>query len=139
MLDSYDASKVTLTSQSRANNILTCNLNAHGFLPGETVRILGGSPEVLNIFGKVLTATANSFTVASEGAAGAVAGTVTVSRNNNMFATPLLLTTTGGTASGANISGTAAANIRVNQSGTFGAVAAVAAVGAVGVVGEVVI
>lgn len=117
--DNYSSSAVTLTSSTRSNGVVTGTLTNHGILLGEKIKIIGGA-EAWNVIAHVTAATTNTLSWLSDGADGAITGTVTVGRNPNMLQTPLLLVATGGIVSGANASGVAAANVRVTQSGTWG-------------------
>lgn len=118
--DNYPSSALTLTSLSRTNSVITAVLASHGFVAGEKIKITGGSSEVLNDLVTVATATSGSFTWNSPGSDGAITGTVIAGRSANLLQTPLLLVATGGTVSGANNSGVAAANVKTTQSGTWG-------------------
>lgn len=93
--DSFSASAVSLSSVSRTSNVVTATAAAHGFRTGEFAKVQGGSGEVLNAWVTVTRGDANTVLFPSVGAAGAIAGTIYLGRNNNLFANPLLTTLDG--------------------------------------------
>lgn len=93
--DSYTGSAVTLSSVSRSGNVVTATASAHGYVTGDRAKVQGGSGEVLNEWVRVTRVDANTVSFASAGADGAIAGTIYLGRNNNLFANPLLTTLDG--------------------------------------------
>lgn len=89
-VDSYSGSAVSLTSVSRTSNVVTATSTAHGFTTGDYAKVYGGSGEFLNAWVTVTVTDANTLTFPSVGSNGAIAGTITLGRNNNLFANPLL-------------------------------------------------
>lgn len=120
--DCFTRSAVTLTSPTRAAGVITATATAHGFRTGDVVKVQGGSGEVLNANVTLTVPDANTIKFFSAGADGAIAGTVRIGRNNNLFDNPLLLTATGGTLSGAT--GTVADGLKAVLNGAMTSVVA---------------
>lgn len=126
-IDCYANSAQTASSLTVTANIATFNLNSHGFRVGESVRIAGATLGFtgLNKQQTIVSAATNSFTFATEAVPdGTASGTITASRNRNIFNNPVLATGTGGAVS-AGVTGTAASLLNVrNQSGAAGGLTA---------------
>lgn len=121
--DSFLDTSVTLTSPTRASNVISATATAHSFHTGDLVKVQGGTSEVLNLNTRLTRLDANTISFPSSGADGAITGTVRVSRCSNLFDNPLLLTATGGTTSG-GASGTVADGIKAVLNGAMTSVVA---------------
>lgn len=89
-VDAFELSDVSMSSVSRTSNVVTATATSHGFVTGEYAKIQGGTSEVLNEITTVTRVDANTISFASTGADGAITGTPTIGRSNNLFANPLL-------------------------------------------------
>lgn len=126
-IDSAQNAGVILSSPTRSAGIVTATATAHGFYTGDIVKAYGGTTPIGGQYVVVTRIDANTITFPLAGSDGAIAGTVRLTRGNNLFPNALLASGSGGTAdSGAT--GTAAANIRVHRlAGTGTVVASVVA------------
>lgn len=111
IIDCHPNSRLTVTSATALDGVVTVNSTAHQYRAGEEFRALGGSQSAANGWFNVASAATNSFAYAAPGVSnGSVTGLL-ISRSRNLFVNPLLQTTTGGTASnpgGNTMSGTVA-------------------------------
>ncbi len=108
------AAAVTLTSVARSGGVVTGTAAAHGYQVGERVKLWGGS-ETFNEYVTITAVAANTVSfITASGADGSITGTIRISRSRNLVPNCILSTTTGGGVFG-SVTGTAAANIRVNS------------------------
>lgn len=136
--DCHANTQLSLTSITRAViNTTTVNVNAtgHKFIVGEPFRVTGSATAAENgVFTVTGVADANNFNYENLGGGATNVSTtnVTVTRNNQAFNNPLLLTVSGGILTGTNLSGTVAGRLKVAASSTSTGVASVAAASAAG-------
>lgn len=138
VLDCHPNSRLTVSSAVAASGVVTVTSTSHKYHVGDEFRALGGSDAAANGWFTVASVpTGNTFTYSAPGVAdGSITGLL-ISRSRNLFANPILSTTSGGvvtTGGGNTLTGTAAGNLSVDvQSGTgLTAAASVAAAANVG-------
>jgi len=127
--DRYIGSALSLTSVSRASNVVTGTSNAHNRSVGEVLKLSGGS-ESFNSYVTLTAVTTNTVSFASTGSDGSITGTILLGGDNNIFDNPTFDTATGGTlvAGSGTCTGTAPSLIKVsNVAGTPATVCSVVA------------
>ena len=117
-----------------SGGVVTVNSTAHGWKVGEQFWASRITQALANgVFNVLSVPDANTLTYFAPGLADAtLGGTITLSKNNNLFVNPLLTTATGGNlnTTGNTITGTVAGNLSVSNHTGAGSLVAVCSVGA---------
>lgn len=97
LIDSHPTSRLTVSSATALNGVVTVNSTANGYKVTDQFRARGATPAAANGIFTVASAATNLFTYAAPGVAdGAVTG-LQISQSKNILGNPLFQTTTGGT------------------------------------------
>jgi len=117
MLDNYWASALTLTSVTRSGGVVTATNTAHGLQVGERLKLTGGSESFNEYVTISAVPDANTIRFVTASVADAsITGTILLGRSTNLVPNHLLTTATGGSLI-TGPTGTAAGNIRVENTG----------------------